>query len=187
MKYNRNNLFTDDLLYQYMLYSNLKDVKSLCQIDKKASQFYHHSQFWTDKLNYDGLYIYQKNNTFQEYEKIYKAMAKANSLKSDDVEFHFLNEDLSIILPNEYKDVLDEANYVTNKFDRQHVIFYFCHKLFVTKIKGYVYFQLLDQKQDVYEIDMINYHKSIELLMYKMLVDLFYYYPLISYEILTYI
>lgn len=49
IKYNRNTLFTNDLLYQYMLESDFEEVKTLCQIDKAANQICD-STFWTKKM-----------------------------------------------------------------------------------------------------------------------------------------
>lgn len=78
-KFNRNTLFTNDLLYQYMLNSDTTNIKSLMQLDKSAYQLCNH-HFWTTKLLYDNLPIVKTNNTMMEYEKILNITKKIKSL-----------------------------------------------------------------------------------------------------------
>ena len=48
--YTRANTFTDDILYQIMLFLSIKDIKSLCMTDMDANQLCNSKQFWADKM-----------------------------------------------------------------------------------------------------------------------------------------
>ncbi len=52
--YNRETIFMDDLLSQYMLNSDIETLKSLCCIDKKAHQLCQSNYFWKTKILHDG-------------------------------------------------------------------------------------------------------------------------------------
>jgi hypothetical protein len=101
-KYNRNTLFTNDLLYQYMLYSEVKDIKNLCCIDKAANQLCN-SYFWTNKILIDKLPIFKKDNDSREYQYIKNIALKVERLKKyDRINLKEFRHDLSFIRNNKF-------------------------------------------------------------------------------------
>ena len=79
-RYNRNTLFTDDLLYHYMLESDLPEIKALCMTDRNASKLCNSVSFWTKKMMYDNLPIYQQHNNMVEYQRVMDAVIKADQV-----------------------------------------------------------------------------------------------------------
>src|SRR5688572_12658997 len=51
-KYNRDNIFTNDILLNYVKNLDLKDIKSLCLIDKGAQELYQSKYLWRVKIEY---------------------------------------------------------------------------------------------------------------------------------------
>ena len=54
--YNRVNVFSNDMLYNYMLHLDINDIKSLCQVDKKVKPLCDDPNFWKVKIiqDFDG-------------------------------------------------------------------------------------------------------------------------------------
>lgn len=52
LQYNRTNIFTNDLLLNYMLHLDIKDIKALCLIDKTASLLYVDKHLWQMKIEH---------------------------------------------------------------------------------------------------------------------------------------
>lgn len=53
--YTRENTFTDDVLYQIMLFLPLNDIKSLCITDVDANKLCKDKHFWADKMTREDI------------------------------------------------------------------------------------------------------------------------------------
>lgn len=98
LNYNRSNLFSNDMLFNYMLHLDIHDIKSLSLIDKKAFTLYNDKYLWTIKINtclqqFTGKYLGEYSSS--EYQRVKFAMDNANVLCY--TQFYLTNEDLEII------------------------------------------------------------------------------------------
>lgn len=99
-KYNRSNIFMDDLLLNYMIYMDLEDVKSLCLIDKNALLLYTNKYFWKLKIE-EHLSHYEQFNeghyagayTESNYIRVVKAIEKSECYHDQPVKYIFTNND----------------------------------------------------------------------------------------------
>ena len=113
---NRNTLFTNDLLYRYMIYSDLKNIKTISQIDRSAYKLCHSNYFWTNKLLHDRLSVIKPMNTMIEYEKILNATTKSKFLSTyKHIEFMNVIGNLSSIFNTDQYD---------NHYSSQNISFY---------------------------------------------------------------
>lgn len=69
--YNRENIFTNDLLINYMNYLELKDILSLSLIDKYASILINDKYLWKTKISKLMIkgYIFREDYTLENYKK----------------------------------------------------------------------------------------------------------------------
>jgi hypothetical protein len=171
-KYNRNTLFTNDLLYEYMLNSDINDIKNLCQIDKAANQICHSSEFWTNKMLHDNLPIHKDVNNMNEYQRTLQSILKAKKIM-ENKKIKLLNYkyDLSFIKNDKfkhwYKLTLEEDESFTQNIYIQ----------FVGRYRS-VLIELIDThgNEDTIEINPTNDD------MYDILVEIFYNQPDIIYK-----
>lgn len=170
-KYNRNTLFNDDLLYHYMLESDLPELKALCLIDKNASKLCHSFAFWTKKMMYDNLPIYQQHNNRLEYERVSNAVNKANQFKEVELEIQFKKKDVRLLFD---KIILNDlqaqeiANYDASLYEKQDVCI--TKSWFFTRIA-------IDTPNQFFLLSGFN-KKELD----QMIINLFYYYPTITYQ-----
>jgi len=81
--FNRNTVFTNDILYNIMLNSNVNTIKKLCQTDQKAYQICQHPQFWNNKIIHDGYYLHDTTpKTMRDYTGIDYWTHKINEVLS---------------------------------------------------------------------------------------------------------
>lgn len=168
-KYNRNNLFNNDLLYNYMLHLEIKDMKALCLIDKQSFVLWNNQQFWKDKIIKDhrisinllSLFSLKKYNL-----SVYKTVAtdmnvihKAkNASMVNGKGFRFKNEDLASVLSFMPAFI---PEYKKNIFVKQVILFY------QNKIKIYLCDNMEETDIKVYIITVNKYH------IYEMLIKIY--------------
>lgn len=74
LKYNRDNIFHNDLLINYIVHLDINDMKSLALIDKSSLTLLHDKSVWNKKIVYylNKYYptgVYNGENTLQGYNK----------------------------------------------------------------------------------------------------------------------
>lgn len=120
--YNRENIFTNDLLINYMTHLELKDSMSLCLIDKHAQTLINSKYLWKVKIETLIMkgYKFRDDYTLDNYKKCIYAnkciKQHADGMKNYSVMFTFNpKDDLSKITGN-------GKNYNINKYDSQELI-----------------------------------------------------------------
>lgn len=177
-RYNRNTLFTDDLLCHYMLESDLPEIKALCSTDRNAAKLCQSSAFWNKKMMYDNLPIYQQYNNMTEYQRVMEAVNKANEidLDNDILDFTLRNEDLTLIFNNILLDddsINELSTYDTTLYNRQDIkiskTLYFYDILVDVKVRG-----------SGPEVFLFRFNKKD---IQQIIINLFYYYPYLNFSI----
>jgi hypothetical protein len=132
-KYNRYNVFTNDLLLNYMMHLELKDIKSLCLIDKDALLLYKDKYLWQLKITqylsqvdwlHDKTYI--GTYTAKDYYCVINAISESNRLYNKRPTLLFdNNENLQISNQvgnlEDYKPSLYECQFITVKKDHINI------------------------------------------------------------------
>lgn len=107
--YNRENIFGDDLLLNYMIHMDLPDIICLSSIDKNATLLLHNQHIWMCKINTYMIhgFRFKEKYTLKNYLSVKYADERINyfmccSLKKS---IHFSSsDDLSIIrIATDYK------------------------------------------------------------------------------------
>ena len=121
LKYNRNTVFVDDILYTIMLELNIKDIKSLCQTDKNANKICHNTFFWEQILKRDNLYFEGVEKSLKDYELLHNHKIKIDNLILHRIVFKLDNglidafkilskEEFDKIIKERYQDF--DVNYI---------------------------------------------------------------------------
>lgn len=132
-KYNRSNVFTNDLLLNYIIHLELKDIKSLCLIDKDASILYKDKYIWKLKITqfisqFDWFHgrTYIGDYTSKDYHCVMNAVKESNKLYNKKPTFVFENTE-NLQISNEvgkledYKPALYKCQYITVKKTRINI------------------------------------------------------------------
>lgn len=109
LRYNRSNIMTNDLIFNYMMYLETKDIDALCLIDKHATTFINSGCIWKVKItncmkdfgikcNMNVL-LNLNNITYTKklYQKVYRAIMLSNCYGRGNSSYDFGNEDLTVI------------------------------------------------------------------------------------------
>lgn len=98
--YNRYNIFTDDMILNYVKYMNLEDIKSICLTDKKAQDLYNSKYLWKNKIEHvmsqreslnDAEYI--GGYKLHDYNLVVNAINKSDQLCNNQTTFYFYNKE----------------------------------------------------------------------------------------------
>lgn len=122
MVYNRNNIFTNDLLINYIIHLDIIDITSLCMIDKDAYTLHKNKNVWKLKIeHYLSKYpqfnncTYKGKNTLEEYNKIVYATNKSQ-YDGKDIMFHFNQENLEVL-----RDLIPRQDYNHTLYSKQTI------------------------------------------------------------------
>jgi hypothetical protein len=166
--YNRSNVFSNDMLYNYMLHLNIKDIKSLCQIDKNVQLLCKSQAFWKEKITQDFSGYIGDVITYdiKNYDKLNKAKEITDSFieYNYEGEIYFKNvEDISNVMnlsPTFYNNLEKLPDY----YDKNDITLGF------------------DSKSVSIEIDYRSIYKK-RTNVKKLIFKIFYTYPNIGYTI----
>lgn len=170
LRYNRNTLFNDDLLYHYMLESDLPEIKALCMTDRNAAKLCNSPSFWTKKMMYDNLPIYKPDNNMIEYQRVLKAVNRVNQIDILDLNHNRLNmkltnEDLSLVIDlDHYDPTFVETQYITLSIADETLFV----EIFIVLLPSTA------RRRGLSSSFYLTYNKEDT---YSILRDLFYYYP----------
>lgn len=84
--YDRNTELSNDMLYNIMLNLNIKDIISLCHVDKNASKVCDKKLFETI-LKRDGLYFEGVEKSIESYQLLYQLKSKIDKLWLNNIIF----------------------------------------------------------------------------------------------------
>src|SRR5688572_22268508 len=84
LKYNRENIMSNDMILNYVTHLDLNDIKSLCLIDKSAQKLYNEKYIWKIKINkyIFGKQLYVGEYSFNDCQRVHNAMNKCNITKN---------------------------------------------------------------------------------------------------------
>lgn len=174
-KYNRTNIFTDDMLIHYMLYLDIETTRSLLCIDKNAALLYLNKYLWRMKIEHCLDHCLDKTNlgnyigeyTLEAYLQVANALYQSKNLAekyaNGTTEFDFDGKDWNI-LGNEFK----VNNYDQNLYRRQIVTICYLEK----NVTILCYFK----ENRPYAHKWCFTTEDISMLLF----NLFYYYPNIT-------
>lgn len=116
--YNRENVFSDDLLMNYMYHLELHDIIALCSVDKQAKLLIHDKLLWQHKMDKYKHYFYddrQYNPSIYNYNKMLHAekIVMMYPVKQETTFEPNHNVDLSFIIGN--------RDYIPNTYRKQRI------------------------------------------------------------------
>lgn len=179
LRYNRNTLFTDDLLYQYMLESDIQEVKTLCITDKNASKLCNET-FWTQKMMYDDLPIY-KTPSMTEYQRVIEAVHQANQIDLNRFIINITLNESVMVLFNHIRlneDAINELEYYDASLYQTH------HIRIGGEQNSYDIFINAILHNNTADFFLLRFNKED---IHQILINLFYYYPHVGYNATRYI
>lgn len=115
-KYNRNNIFTNDILMNYAMHLNLVDIISLCSVDKHARIVLDNKLLWKCKIEQCTTYnIY--DYTALNYKKVLYTQKIINIYCGSNVTFKFKPED-------DLSEIINNSKYTPGVNGRQQIDIY---------------------------------------------------------------
>lgn len=158
--YNRQNTFTNDILYEIMIHLDVDSIQSLCLTDKMANTLCDDKSFWMDKMNREQLPLldasllgYKQIKSIQD-----KVIEKINdTLYMSLKRFHFI----LMLLP---KHLFYKLNNIMDY-----------NSMYVFQFSGIFYIIRLYKNPDEYDSLIIKYNELVDFL-----TKMYYYYPLIE-------
>lgn len=162
--YDRNKELTNDMLYNIMLNLNIKDIVSLCHVDKNASNICDKKLF-EYILKRDGLYFEGVEKSLASYQLLYQLKSKINKLRLNQIVF-LAHIDLLKIFSS------DTINEINKEWEEVEPINYHIEELTIyTGYHGDLLLNLSFGNYGVVEVTI-----SIEDMKFALL-KLLYYYP----------
>ena len=172
----------DEVLFNFMLNSNIQDIKKLCLTNKKANNICRNSYFWETKLIKDNLFLSNDmEKSMRAYDKLYKLrlldLAATILNETEIITFNFSkNDDILYLLPPR---LVEEINEIYNDIDGEQEL---------TFSSAYAHQGMYELIYMIYDNNPME-NEEIEIRsnlseMKSIMATIFYDFPHVSYDII---